>query len=181
MKTKCPYCRHELDFHEMNFEADLRAAMELLPTFGKHVHLVMGYCYLFGVTPFRLKAKKLRLILEELKRLYDAQAFSYQKTTYYITQQGIAEALDVAVKKHFDLPLESHNYLKKIMIAIGEREGRAAGRAAEKDLRLREESSRAGGGHPQSEEEVSERPSPEEAKENLKRINAIISGIGVKK
>ena len=27
MKTKCPYCRHELDFHEMNFEADLRAAM----------------------------------------------------------------------------------------------------------------------------------------------------------
>ena len=112
----------------------------------------------------------MRLILEELKRLYDAQAFSYQKTTYYITQQGIAEALDVAVKKHFDLPLESHNYLKKIMIAIGEREGKEAGRAGEVQLRKKEEALRN-----------AERPSEAEAKENLQRINAIISGIGGKK
>lgn len=169
MKSKCPYCLKELDFHELNFEEDLRAALNIMPVFGRHAHLVMAYSYLFGVTPFRIKAKKLRLILEELKKLFDAQAFTYQKTTYYITQLGIAEALDVVIKKHFATPLESHNYLKKIMIAIAEREAGARSRAQEDVLREKEEKLR-----------LEQRPSPEEAVENLKRLNDLLSGIGGK-
>jgi hypothetical protein len=170
MKSKCPYCLKELDFHELNFEEDLRAALNIMPAFERHAHLVMGYCYLFGVTPFRVKAKKLRLILEEMKKLFDAEAFAYQKKTYVISRAGIAEALDVVIKKHFATPLESHNYLKKIMIAIAEREAGARSRAQEDVLREKEEKMR-----------LEQRPSPEEAVENLKRLNVIIERIGGQK
>lgn len=170
MKTNCPHCRKELDYAELNFEADLQMVIALLETFGKQAHLVMAYAYLFGVTPFRLRAKKLRLILEEIKKLFDAQTFAYQKQNYPVSQAGIAEALDITVKKHFATPLDSHNYLKKIMISISEREGREAGKISEVALREKEEKLRC-----------AERPLPEEARENLKKVYDIINGIGNKK
>jgi hypothetical protein len=104
----------------------------------------MGYCQLFGVTPFAVKSKKLRLLIEEMKRLFDAQAFSYQKKTYAISHSGIAEALDLCVKKDFQRHLENHNYLKRVMVTIAEREGKMQSRQAEKDLRAREDQCRAG-------------------------------------
>ena len=168
-KSKCPHCRKELDFHEMQFEADLRAALELTCALGKNGHLAMAYCYLFGVTPFRLKAKKLRLLLEELKRLIDAQAFNYQKKTYYITQAGIAEALDIVIKKHFETPLDSHNYLKKITIGISEREARGKSKSEEKELKSKEETLRQ-----------EQRPNEAQVKENIKRIVNLVDSIGGK-
>lgn len=123
---------------EVFHESDTSAIIMMLPSFGKHAHLVMGYCYLFGVTPFRLKAKKLRLLLEELKRLFDAESFTFEKRLYGIGHAGIAEALDAMIKRNFTRSLANHNYLKSVMITISEREGQSSGRTAEKDLRKRE-------------------------------------------
>lgn len=59
---------------------DLQYVIAALPSFGtRYAHLVMGYAQLFGVTPMHLKAKKLRLIVEEMKKLFDAQSFAWQK------------------------------------------------------------------------------------------------------
>jgi hypothetical protein len=151
-------------------EKDLHYVFDVLPSFGtRYAQYVMGYCYLFGVTPFKIKAKKLRLLLEEMKRLFDAQSFSYQKKNYPISHAGIGEALDICIKKNFEIPLDSHNYLKKIMIGISEREGKDAGRAGEVQLRKKEDALRN-----------SERPSEAVAKENLGRINKLLDGIGGK-
>jgi hypothetical protein len=158
---------------EIQMEKDLRFIFDVLPAFGtRYAGLVMGYCYLFGVTPFKIKAKKLRLLLEEMKRLFDAQSFFYQKKNYPISHAGIAEALDICIKKNFETPLDSHNYLKKIMIGISEREGKDKSRQDEKDLKKRE-------AHLVSRE--AERPDPAEAKQNLDRINKLLDGIGGKK
>ncbi len=138
MKSLCPHCRRELNLMEIFHESDTTAIIGMLPSFGKHAHVVMGYCYLFGVSPWRLKAKKLRILLTELKTLFDSESFSYQKHAYRISQAGIAEALNMVVKKNFAEPLDSHNYLKKVMLSISAREDKAAGRETEKGLRKRE-------------------------------------------
>lgn len=156
---------------ELQMDGDLRFAFEVLPSFGqRYSHLVMGYAYLFGVTPMQIKAKKLRLILEEMKRLFDSQAFSYQKKTYAISHAGIGEALDLCVKKNFSEHLENHNYLKRVMVTIAEREGKNQSRAAEKDLRAREEKS-INNVEP---EQISE----EQRRRNLTRVGEIIKSIG---
>ena len=155
----------------IQMDKDLRFIFDILPSFGtKYSSYVLGYVYLFGITPFKIKAKKLRLILEEMKRLFDAQSFSYQKKNYPISHAGIAEALDICIKKNFETHLENHNYLKKIMIGISEREGKEAGRAGEAQLRKKEDALRN-----------TERPSEAEAKENLNRINTMLNNIGGKK
>jgi hypothetical protein len=138
MKFPCPYCRKELDLMELHLESDLNAIIKAMPAFGHHAHVVMGYCYLFGVSPLKLKAKKLRILLEELKRLFDAEGFSFEKQKYAITRQGIAEALDIVVKREFANLLHNHNYLKQVMIGISERERGHASRQAEKDLKKKE-------------------------------------------
>jgi hypothetical protein len=168
----CPYCKKELDFMTIQMDKDLRFVFDVLPSFGtRYSTLVMGYACLFGVTPFQIKAKKLRLIMEEMKRLFDAQTFSYQKKKYEISHAGIAEALDLCIKKNFEQHLENHNYLKKVMLTISEREGKDKSKSAEKELRTRET-------HLVNRE--TERPSEAEAKENIQKVYAIIDGVGRK-
>ena len=119
-------------------DADLIAIVKMLPVFGKHHNLVWAYCELFGIVPLKTRRKKLRLLLEEIKSLFQAEEFAYQKKRYRISQAGIAEALSIAAKKNFAEPLDNHNYLKKIMITLAEREAKGASVEAEKDLRKRE-------------------------------------------
>jgi len=145
MNFPCPYCKRELNLMELQAESDLMAIIRMSASFGKHNNLVWTYAELFGITPMRAKAKKLRLILEELKKLFDGGGFSYRQRLYRITPEGIAEALNVVVKKNFADGLDSHNYLKKVMINIAEREDKTAGRRAEKDLRAKEASLMSGG------------------------------------
>jgi hypothetical protein len=123
---------------EMQQDKDLIAINMMSVGFGKNAYLVWAYVELFGVTPMRGKTKKIRVILEEMKGLFDSQAFKYQKRKYEISHAGISEALNVVVHRHFDTHLDSHNYLKKIMIGISEREARESGKVAEKDLRKKE-------------------------------------------
>lgn len=147
MKFNCPYCRKECDFMDLQLSGDLRAVIAIAEGFGRNRGLVWAYAELFGITPLHAKAKKLRLILEEMKRLFDGGGFSYRKQLYAISAEGIAEALNVVVKKTFPDPLDSHNYLKKIMIGIADRQAKDSGRAAEKGLRGREARAVSGGTH----------------------------------
>lgn len=144
MKFKCPYCTKEIDLMELQLETDLHAIIKLQPTFGQQAHIVMGYCYLFGISPLKIKAKKLRILLEELKRLFDAESFKYDKNTYYISRAGIAEALDIVIKRNFTSTLKNHNYLKEVMVSISEKERTTKSRQDEKELRKKEEKLRTG-------------------------------------
>lgn len=135
---------------DLQVHSDLDAIIRMLPAFGKYSHVVMGYCYLFGISPLGLKTKKLRILLDEMKVLFERQAFNYQKKKYSITQAGIAEALNVMVHRNFNDLLVNHNYLKMIMIGISERETAFAGKQAERDLRKKEDRLR----YPFSEERV---------------------------
>ncbi len=172
MKFTCPYCRKECDYMEIQMEKDLHAIIRMMPLFGRHAHLVSGYCMLFGISPLKIKAKKFRLLLEEMKTLFEKEQFTYQKRTYRISAAGIVRALDVTVKKNFTEHLENHNYLKKVMIGIAEEEAKAAGRVQEKDLRAREERLREG----RRGEEESQDPARIEA--NIARVKGLIETIG---
>lgn len=173
----CPYCTKELNYMELQMDKDLHYVFEALPTFGqRYSNLVMAYVYLFGVTPMAIKAKKMRIIIEEMKRLFDSQAFSYQKKTYQISHAGIGEALDLCVKKNFPEYLENHNYLKRVMMTISEREGKNQSRAAEKDIKTREQKQMAGNGRPGDDAPI--HITEEQRKSNLTRVGDIIKAIG---
>lgn len=149
----------------------------------KHGSAVMGYVSLFGITPFHIKALKFRRIMEEMVRLFDSKSFSYKKKTYSISHAGIVEALDICIKKNFDEVLENHNYLKKVMITIAEREEKSASAASEKNLRSGEELSRAGYSHPKKDYTDTDDLPPinltqEQRKSNLARVGKIIESIG---
>ena len=154
---------------EIQQDSDLCAIIQTMPAFGRHANLIWTYVELFGISPLRAKTKKLRLLLDEMKVLLEAGAFSFQKKRYQISREGIAEALNIIVHRHFETLLENHNYLKKIMISIAEREASTASREAEKQLRQKENRLLAGGERPAS---------PEEVEANIHRIQKIIKGIG---
>ncbi len=129
---------------ELLHDSDLLAIIKMLNTFGRHSNMVCAYTELFGLTPLKNKRKKWRVLLEEMRRLFDSEAFSYQRRTYQISQAGIVEALNIVVHRNFTEHLENHNYLKKIMITISEREYQERSRQGERDLRRRENAIMAG-------------------------------------
>jgi hypothetical protein len=178
---------------------DLNCVFNILtsPIITKYSGAVMGYVCLFEVTPFHLKAPKFRRIMEEMKRLFDSESFSFQKKTYLISHAGIVEALDLCIKKNFDQSLENHNYLKRVMITISEREGKNQSRQGEKELRKREGNALAGNTHvkgiydpdgekedagedlrPETKPQTLPRPFPrKEAEANLRRVGNIIKSM----
>jgi hypothetical protein len=163
---------------DIQMSKDLNAVFNILTSsvITKYSGTVMGYVCLFGVTPFHLKAPKFRCIMEEMKRLFDTESFSFQKKKYSITHAGIVEALDLCIKKNFDQQLENHNYLKKVMVTIAEREGKGKSIEGEKDLRKREKEIMAGNNV--REDKIPGHFSPEQAQANLTRVRDIIAGMG---
>ncbi len=144
MNFECPYCGKSCDYLEITMEEDIRAIIQMQPVFGKNAHLVWAYCELFGVRPLKARTKKLRLLQEELKKLFTTEGFTYQKKGYRISQAGIADALNAVVHRHWTEHLSNHNYLKKCMIGIAEASAKTAGMEAEKDLRKKEARLQAG-------------------------------------
>lgn len=174
---------------DMQGEEDLIAIIKMQPVFGKYAHLVWAYLELFNIIPMKAKTKKIRIILEEMSNLFKTETFNFQKKTYRISLNGISDALNVIVHRHFDMPLKSHGYLKSIMIGISEREGRENSRQSEKDLRKKEEGLMAGnkGAVPFSQGENRDCPrretdkkaiTEEQRQENLHRLGDIIKRLG---
>jgi len=125
-----------------------------------------------------------------MKRLFDSESFSFQKKTYSISHAGIVEALDLCIKKNFDQSLENHNYLKRVMITISEREGKGKSIQGEKDLRKRETDALAGNAHPKGiydpdgeKEDAGDVVMPAnlsqvQIQSNIQRVGQIIKSIG---
>jgi len=132
---------------EVLAEGDILTVIQLMPKFGSqtNANIVWAYVALFGISPLKSKTKKLRLLLEEMAKLFEMESFKYQKKTYVISRAGIIEALSVTVHHTFPDNLTGHNYLKKIMIGLAEKEDHAAGRKAEEDLREGEKVKKHGG------------------------------------
>jgi len=166
----CPYCHRKLNLLELQTDSDLRAIFQILSAFGQYGHVVLGYCYLFGVSPMKTKAKKLRILLAEMKVLFENEEFRYQKRLYRISRAGIAEALNVVVKRHFADNLDGHNYLKKVMIGIAEQEEKDRSIKAEAELRRKE--AVLGAGRDAADEEPDPRGGeiPPEAKADIARL-----------
>ncbi|GAB6270544.1 MAG: hypothetical protein STSR0003_03840 [Smithella sp.] len=172
---------------ELSHDSDLLAIIKMLATFGRHSNVVCAYTELFGLRPLKTKTKKWRVLLEEMKRLFDSESFTYQKRAYKISQAGIVEALNVVVHRNFTDWLDSHNYLKKIMIGIAEKEERESGKQAERDLRKKEGSLMSGARYPETEEVVQlpkmkevppARLTEEQVEENRRRLKDMIKQIG---
>jgi len=181
---KCPYCQREIDIEEVQMDADLHAIIRMLPSFGPHANLVAAYTELFGISPLKTRRRKWRLLLEEMKRLFDGESFAYNRRSYPITRAGIAEALNLIVHRHWESRMENHNYLKKIMIGIAEREAQAAGRQEEKDLRRREAELISGSRVSMGTDlksvpiEPAAHLTPEQIETNKRRLKALMKGIG---
>ena len=135
---KCPFCTKEFNPSEAMMEDDWRNILKLLPSFGGHSRLVFEYVELFGVTPLRMRSKKILRLLEEMGKLYQLEKFTYQKKVHQISRAGIIESLGVLCNKSFSSVLENHNYLKKVMMTISEKEQKTLSINQEKDLRKRE-------------------------------------------
>jgi len=165
MKFKCPYCRRECDFQDVQADSDMAAVFQMIPGFGRHFTHVWAYIQLFSTTPLRMKSKKLRILVSEMQRLFEEERFAYQKKQYRISNDGVVNALDIMVHRHFEAALTNHNYLKKIMVSVAEEEARKTGAQAERDLRRKEERLALG-----------ERDD-EAAEKNLKQVRAAIEAI----
>lgn len=138
MMIRCPKCAYRFDFREAQVDDNWRAIIKLLPAFGKHGNLVFEYVRNFGIDPLRIKSDKVLRLLRQMAKLFESESFEWRKTTKKISKSGIMEALEITVNKNFDIPLENHNYLKKVMKGIAEREEKERGRLAEKKLREKE-------------------------------------------
>jgi len=187
MKFNCPHCRKELDFTELKIDSDLHAIIMMQPVFGQYSNLAWAYVELFGVLPMSRHAAKIRSILEFLKMVFLAEAFTFNKKRYRISHAGIAEALNITVLKNFSGRLENHNYLKKVMIGISEKEERESGIQAERDLRKKEDALMSGSRYPEAEETVQvpklkdvppAHLTDEQLEENRRRVKDLLKKIG---
>lgn len=136
---RCPKCDHKLTIEDVEANETWRKILELAPVFGGEQKLVSEYIELFGLKPLTATAKKRLRLLEEVGALFVQKKFAYQKKTYRVSESGIKEGLTVVCNKHFESPLENHNYLKKVLMAISEREQKEGRDQAEKEQRRREE------------------------------------------
>lgn len=126
-------------------DEEWREIIHLLPSFQGQSRLVLEYVEKFGVTPLRLKSKKILRLLKEVSHLFSSGRFKYRKREYEVSYAGIVEALVVVNNKHFEQPLENHNYLKRVMISIAEREAKERSIRLEQELRKKEALIRSGG------------------------------------
>jgi len=83
--------------------------------------------------------------------------------------------------------LENHNYLKKVMIGISEKEERESGKQSERDLRKKEAGLMSGSRYPEAEDTVQlpkmkdvppARLTEEEIEANRRRLKDLIKQIG---
>lgn len=119
-------------------EDDWREIILTLPVFGNQGRVVFEYAEKFGVLPLRMKTKKLLRLLRDVSNVLENGEFMFSQTRHKITRQGVFEALAAVNNRHFERPLENHNYLKKVMITIAGNEERNASIAGERALRKKE-------------------------------------------
>jgi len=99
---------------------------------------VFEYVEKFGIKPLSIKSNKVLRLLRQMGKLFETESFKWKSNTKKISKSGIVEAIEIVVNKHFDTPLETHNYLKKVMVGVSEKEAKEKNMRAEKEMRKRE-------------------------------------------
>lgn len=135
---RCDKCGEKLDISAGVFTDDWVEIMRLLPSFSPNSKIVFEYVELHNVFPLQTKSKKILRLLTELAGLYEHEKFRFGKAEYSISKKGISEALTIVCNKNFSGPLDGHNYLKKVMISISEKELKERRDADDKALRKKE-------------------------------------------
>jgi hypothetical protein len=176
--VRCPNCNKEFDYREAMMEQEWREIIDLLPAFNGHPRLAWEYVEKFSIAPLRMKSKKILRLLQEVGALFGQKRFKIGKAIYEISEKGIVEGLTVVCNKNFDLPLENHNYLKKVLVSISEREQKDRRSALDKEIKRKETGDR-------SQETGLRRQEPEEecltAEENARRARELadkLKGMG---
>jgi len=90
---------------EAQAEGEWADIIRLLPCFEGHGRLVFEYVELFGVTPLKLKIKKILRLLQEVAKLFETSRFLFQKKEYKVSKPGIVEGLRAVCNKGFQEPL----------------------------------------------------------------------------
>lgn len=134
---KCPNCSREFDYRAATRDQATIQILKTMPEFAQHGRLVLEYVELFETTR-PLKPAKLLRILSELLDIWKACQFGFSKRMYLISREGIAQALKTVCNKKFDVPLENHNYLKKVMVTVSETEREKRAAIEEKALKEKE-------------------------------------------
>ena len=96
--------------------------MQLWPVFGPHSRLVFEYVEKFSIHPMKIKVKKLLRLLTDIAGLFKTGRFVINRAEYEVSQRGIVEALTIVNNRNFEQALENHNYLKKVLAGISEKE-----------------------------------------------------------
>jgi hypothetical protein len=136
---RCDKCGDKIDLTAGIFTDDWVEIMQLLPSFGGSSRLVFEYIELHGVFPLQKKSKKILRLLNDISRLFNSEKFRFGRAEYKISKAGISEALMIVCNKKMT-DLDGHNYLKKVMISISDRERKDARYAEDKALREKEKS-----------------------------------------
>lgn len=123
---------------ELKQDSDIMAIIKMSDAFGKYRNLAWAYVELFEIRPMGKHLAKIRAIFDSLKTIFQAEAFTFDRRRYGISQAGIAEALNIVILKNLPNRPENHNYLKKVMVSISEREASAKSRQDERDFRKKE-------------------------------------------
>ena len=136
---RCPVCGGDFHVADAMMDAEWREILTVVvPVFGPHARLVFEYVEKFGTNPIRMKSRKILRLMSEVSKLFSSGRFSYRKRAYSISQKGAPASLSVVNNKNFESPLENHNYLKKVMIQVAERELKEKRDVLDRDLRKRE-------------------------------------------
>ena len=146
MKITCPYCTAKIELEAVLKDTIILQAFKMLPEFGMHARLVFEYAELFRIGP-PFNARKLVRILTEVKEFSQGH-FDFQKRRYEISRDGLATALRTVCNAQLKSPITGHNYLKRVMIDISEKEKEGRSKDDERKLRDRESDAknRLGGG-----------------------------------
>ena len=141
MNIRCPKCRYEHSLRDAMREASLVEIIKMQADFAPHSRLVFEYAEMFDTTR-PIKAAKLLRVLLEVHTIWTSGKFSFRKTPYTISKEGIVNALKVVCNKKLDL--ENHNYLIKVMIGIAEQEEEKRKIQNEEALKKKERGLQAG-------------------------------------
>lgn len=165
MRMKCPVCGAKINSLEAVMEEDMEQCFRTLALFGDHGTLVFEYVELFGVHPLRMRAKKLLRLFKEVAVYFFEGVFGFNSRKYSISKPGVIEAIAIVNNKHFEEPLEKHNYLKKVMITVSARRAKEESIRKERELRKKEDRLRSG-----AREQMGEEGQSMTAKEYLAKI-----------
>lgn len=133
----CPHCGCSFKEEQFIEAGQLAEYVRLVANFGRGAIAVLDYIELFRSQSRGLPVAKRIRLLTELSPLWERNTYQFGGCTYQIDHSEIVEALRVVANRDsISIPLQNHNYLKKVMHAAAQ--AVAAQREQEREEQRRE-------------------------------------------